>query len=109
MSESEQNFPPASKYDKYAETSDIERAAIELAIDFIDSRVLGSIEISLDETGLEGITVTRDRFSDPIQIIPDELDDDPDEPAMGFSAEFVAQQMSRVNRSAVSLAEIEGE
>jgi hypothetical protein len=90
------------------------RAMILLALDFIDSNVLGEIDIHRSTTAptINRVAVRRDKFSDTSV----ETFGDDDEYPQEFSPEFVREQMDlgnlravNVNRPRPSVVDIETE
>jgi hypothetical protein len=92
--------------DKYDFVEDrTTRAMILLAIDFIDSNVLGRIEMDRGNLamGFNKLKVERDRFSDgSIELIGEDEEEYPQE----FSPEFVREQMDLGNIRAVNVNRI---
>lgn len=86
-----------SKFKYLGEYSVTEQAMFEMALDFIDSEVIGSIEITagasgLGGYGLTGIKVTREQpWEDTVTVEP-EVEE--------FSPEFVRDQMNLCTGSA---------
>jgi hypothetical protein len=79
--------PESESKFKYVEKWSVpQRAMLELALDFIDSEVVGGIEMTCDEVGLSSIKVTRHESL----VYATEVGEEPED----FSPEFVREQMN---------------
>jgi hypothetical protein len=102
------------KYD-FIENDQTSKAMIGLAIDFIDSNVLGRISIDRGflSTGISSVIVERHRFFDgSIELTSEGEEEYPEE----FSPEFIRDQMDlgtiravNVNRPRPTIVDVEME